>query len=120
MWDSFCYIAVELSTVVAGKGIHVDGRVSQVKHESNVVMFLFLITHRVEGNLKVSHTGVRKMRGEERDLSHNVNAAKFNHPTHHTNKVLAELGAFRVKRVRDIQLGTIVQWEWIVSLGGRQ
>ncbi len=44
----------------------------------------------MQGNLKVSHTRLGKVGGEERDLGPNVNAAELNHPPHHPNEVLVE------------------------------
>ncbi len=41
-------------------------------------------------NLKVSHTRVGKVGGEEIDLGCNVNAAELNHSPHHPNEVLVE------------------------------
>ena len=87
--DSFLYITVELHPVILGNRMHVDGWVSWVKHKSGV-MFLLEITHHVEGNLKVSCTGVSKVRRKERDLGCNVNTAELHHPTYHTNEVLVE------------------------------
>jgi hypothetical protein len=115
MWDSFLYITIELGPIIGGEGRDVNFGVGRVKDKVRVI-FLLEVSHHVESSFEVAFTRISKMWGEERYFSRNVDAAKLNHPTGHTNKVLVEWQAFRVKWFGHDHLRSIlVTWEGIVS-----
>ncbi len=89
VWDGFLHITIELGPIISGEGRYVDVGVGWVEDKSRV-MLLLEVSHDMEGGVKMSFTGISKMRGEKRDFSRDVNAAELDHPTGHTDKVLVE------------------------------
>jgi hypothetical protein len=74
---------------MGGEGRNVNVWIGQIKNKK-IIMFLLEVSYHVEGSFEMSFIGISKMGGKERYFGHNADAAKLNHPTHHTNKVLVE------------------------------